>query len=138
MTGKVGELRRINMRIWCESRVRQIRNSRCQRPNPDIAELHGLSVILKTKRRLFRANDIWRARLACRSRHSDIVLNVDAVLQDRYMSRSNQTASSIETRSTKQYVVRLPYSRISARINQRWILTVNRTGNSIRVRFVIN
>ena len=78
----------------------------------------------------------WAA-VESRSLDLDVILNEDAIMNDREIRRRHYLAIIIHARSTKENVVALPLTWFAAGVHKRDVLLVNARRLSIRVSAIV-
>lgn len=105
---------------------------------PDIPVADRISMILQHQRRLGIVFLIirWSAVESC-PLDLDVILNEDAIMNDREVRRRHHLAVLIHAWSAKENVIALPLTWFAARVHHRDVLLVNARRLSIRVSAIV-
>jgi len=114
--------------------ARKILFAGLQFADPDVAEAHGIPVVLQRQRQLLGSWLVWGSySMSGRACEFHIVLREDAIVKNRETRRARDLSRRIETRSVKNNVVRLPLARWQRSIHLRRILSIDRGSLAVRV-----
>ena len=105
---------------------------------PDVAKAHRVAVVLQTDWQLVIVTIVFGFLLMCRQALDfDIVLNDNAVVQHGNPGRPHTLAALVKYRTQETDIVGLPFAGLTAGVDYRRLLTINRRGLAVGVSGVL-